>query len=479
MLFFTTPFLIFFVIVFVLYWSISSNTFRVYLLLLSSYAFYAAWNHWLALLVVLTSSIDFYLALKIEQTPSPTHKKRLMQLSVLMNIALLCYFKYKNFFIASLVDLLQSLGVQVHQPTLGFISVLGISYYTFEAINYTVDVYRGKLRAERSLPHFLVFILFFPHLIAGPIVKAREFLPQIRKPKRWGWPRCVLGIGLFSLGLFMKLAIADRMALITDPVFAEPAKYDSFANWQAAMGFAIQVFCDFSGYTNMALGTAHLLGFKLTPNFAMPFLARNIAEFWRRWHMSLSSWLRDYVFIPLGGSRAGFWHTCRNLILTMTLGGLWHGANWNMVLWGTLMGVILSVRMRFALWVSRKPLLNKFIHKPVLTPFCVALTLFTFVLSLVVFRAPSLMASGQMLVRMFIPTEGLACPAPPQAIASSLVFLVIGHIMGVRIRRNRFAWRRVHVLFSPVFIGFLGAVLIILAVVLSPGNSRAFVYFDF
>ncbi len=212
-------------------------------------------------------------------------------------------FKYVNFFLDSLEASLQLAGVSVSWPTLSIILPIGISFYTFEAINYTVDVYRRRVVAEKRLDHFLLFITFFPHLVAGPIVRARDFLPQIESMKRWNWNRLQLGVNYFLLGLFKKLVLADRLAMAADPIFEAPGDYKTAVVWIAMISYALQIYCDFSGYSDMALGLAHSLGFKLTKNFDTPYVARNVSEFWRRWHISLSTWLRDYLFIPLGGSR--------------------------------------------------------------------------------------------------------------------------------------------------------------------------------
>ena len=263
----------------------------------------------------------------MDQFSSPRLRKSLLTISLVGNLGLLCYFKYANFFLHSLERALHLAGGDASLPLLEVILPIGISFYTFEAINYTVDVYRRRVPAERNLAHFMLFITFFPHLVAGPIVRARDFLPQIARRKRWSWPRMRLGAEYILLGLVKKLAVADRMAQFADPVFADPTSYGSAAVWLAALAYSLQIYCDFSGYTDMALGSAHMLGYKLSINFNMPYLAANVSEFWHRWHISLSTWLRDYLFIPLGGSRGGEWRTVRNLMITMTLGGLWHGAS--------------------------------------------------------------------------------------------------------------------------------------------------------
>src|SRR5262249_47829403 len=227
---------------------------------------------------------------------------------------------------------------------------------------------------------FMWSIALLPRLVAGPIVWARGFLPRITRRKRWSWPRMQLGVQFIIMGLFKKLAIADRMAQWVQPVFENPSVYGSTACWMAVVAYGLQIYCDFSGYSDLALGTAHLLGYKLTKNFHMPYLATNISEFWRRWHMSLSTWLRDYLFIPLGGSRGSKWKTCRNLLITMTLGGLWHGASWGFVLWGLMHGLFLVIHKLFRSFSEKRPRLDSLVTSPPgkvlglgLTLFCVGI----------------------------------------------------------------------------------------------------------
>src|SRR5581483_1953863 len=300
MLFCSQAFLFFFGVVFLAYWALPWRQARTYLLLLSSLYFYSCWSPWLACMIMASTAGDFFLARGMERFATPAARRLLLLVSVAGNLGLLCYFKYANFFLRSLEDALQALGASSSLPILSVMLPVGISFYTFEAISYSVDVYRGKIRAERDLANFMLFILFFPHLVAGPIVRARDFLPQVRLAKRWNWTRLQLGVELILLGLVKKLALADRMADFVDPVFGDPAAYRCWSAWLAVFAYALQVYGDFSGYSDIAIGCAHLLGYRLAPNFNMPYLSTNIAEFWRRWHISLSSWLRDYLFLPLG-----------------------------------------------------------------------------------------------------------------------------------------------------------------------------------
>jgi len=474
MLFCTKEYLFFLTAVFVLYWSMPWDRLRVWLLLAASFTFYAAWSRELACIVCGSTVVDYLLARGMEASTSRRRKKLLLIASLAMNLGLLCYFKYANFFLHSLQDALNALGASVAFPTLSVILPIGISFYTFEAINYTVDVYRGKIAAEQSLPNFMLFILFFPHLVAGPIVRARDFLPQVRRAKHWSWPRIDLGLWLIFLGLFKKLAIADRMALIADPVFADPGRFDTAACWMAMVAFALQVYCDFSGYSDMALGSAHLFGYKLVVNFHLPFLAVNIGDFWRRWHISLSTWLRDYLFIPLGGSRGSGWFTARNLLITMGLGGLWHGANWNYVFWGLLQGVLLVIHRPFAIWCRTKPRLDAALQSFWGTAPRIVVTFLTFCLSLVVFRPPSLHDTGVMFSRLFSSTDGLPAPLHTQAFVLTFLMVALAHCAGASVGWKRWSLR----LPAPVK-GLAYASVLTAALILGPGATKAFIYFQF
>ncbi len=350
----------------------------------------------------------------------------------------------------------------------------GISFYTFEAINYTIDVYRRKVPAERNLANFMLFILFFPHLIAGPIVRSRDFLPQTRRRKRWDWPRAQLGVQYFLMGMFKKMAIADHMEEFVRPIFGFPAAYNTEATWLAVIAFAIQIYCDFSGYTDMAIGTAHLFGYKLTQNFNMPYLARNVSEFWHRWHISLSTWLRDYLFIPLGGSRGTNRQTNRNLMITMTLGGLWHGANWTFIIWGILHGGMLIGHRSFRDFCQGRPRLDRLLQSP---PGVALRMLATFVgvcVGWVFFRAKTLHDAVQILGRLVIPHTGLGSPLHNRSLWYLVAVMAVCHLLAVTGSWKRWAVR----LPSPV-LGFGYAAILTLALLLAPDSGKAFIYFQF
>src|SRR5439155_2504094 len=282
---------------FAVYWLLPRHRWRMLWLLVASCAFYMSWNPLLILLVLFSASVDYIAALLLEKTESPARRKLILTLSVSTNLSLLAFFKYIHFFVSNVHSACNWLGIDFEQPVFQVALPLGISFYTFEAISYIVDVYHGKIRAVRNLLDYALFIMFFPHLIAGPIVRPADFLPQVRRRKRFNWERVEAGARLFLLGLFKKAVLADWLGSVLDPVYAKPGEYGSATVWLTVIAYAFQVYGDFSGYSDMAIRLAPLFGFKLKPNFNMPFLAGNISEFWNRWHMSLSSWLRDYLYI--------------------------------------------------------------------------------------------------------------------------------------------------------------------------------------
>jgi alginate O-acetyltransferase complex protein AlgI len=477
-LFTNHQYLIFFVVVFSLYWAMPWKRLRVYLLLAASYVFYASFNQWLAVIVVGTATLDWLLALGIERTkPRSTGRARLLMLiSISVNLSVLCYFKYANFFLDSFY---QAFNLHPERDWyFKFFPMFGISFYTFEAISYTVDVFRGKIKAERNLPNFMLFILFFPHLVAGPIVRAGDFLRQAHRPKRWSWVRAQHGVQLIAMGLFKKLAIADCMAIYSDRLWSPPpgqpiSDLSSEAVWMGVIAFTIRVYCDFSGYSDIALGCAHLLGYKLTVNFNMPYISANVAEFWRRWHISLSTWLRDYIFIPLGGSRGSFWFTARNLIITFGIAGLWHGANWCWVVWGLVHAFMLIVHRAFKQFADARPTLKWALETKVGTVARILFTLFFITVSMV-FAQPNLENALAVLKQMFIPTAGIRLPMDQNRLWWTVYLVVFAHLLvlsGVWI----WIWKRIP---GPV-LGAGCALVFVASQVLSPDTTRAFFYFVF
>lgn len=473
--FHTQAFLLFFAAVAAVYWLVPRkwNTVRVCWLVLASFHFYAAWSFELAFLVLGTTVVDYTLARLMDAAQRKPLRLALMLTSVGMNLGILCYFKYRNFFLDSLNEALVKLGQPAAFPTLQLIVPFGISFYTFEAVSYAVDVFKRKIRAEKSLPHFLLFILFFPHLVAGPIVRAGDFLRQAHRPKRWNWLRVQVGVQFFLLGVFKKMAIADRMALFCDPVFQAPEQYGTGAVWFAVLAYSLRIYADFSGYSDMAVGLAHLLGYRLTLNFFQPYLAVNVSDFWRRWHVSLSSWLRDYLYIPLGGSRGSGWRTNLNLMITMALGGLWHGAAWGYVLWGVLHGLFLVVHRQFRWLCEGVPLLSKVLESWPGTVARVAVTFACVTFAWIFFR-PDFAGSLGVLNRLFVRSSGQQLPLSNTSLLVTVAVVFVA--MGLwKSGAFQWVWARLH----PAVAGLGYATCLTAAMLLAPPDGKTFIYFTF
>jgi alginate O-acetyltransferase complex protein AlgI len=356
---------IFFAAIFVAFWSLRKrHGLRTLLLVLASAWFYTRFDYgrahprlgWIYLSVLFCSAaIDFALARAIHESDDRRRRFQLMIISVVYNLGVLAYFKYTNFGIETARAVLAHAHVYVQPRTLQVILPIGISFFTFETMSYTIDVYRRELVPAKSFLEYMLFISFFPHLVAGPIIRPKDMLPQLRADPELHPSLGSQGLFLVASGLLKKVVIADYLALnIVDRVFDRTDWFSGPEVLAGIYGYALQIYCDFSGYTDIAIGSALLLGYVLPKNFDSPYRSRSLQEFWHRWHISLSSWLRDYLYIPLGGSRGGPWKTYRNLMITMVLGGLWHGASWNFVLWGTMHGGALAVTRMWQRWRARR-----------------------------------------------------------------------------------------------------------------------------
>ena len=341
MLFNSVQFMVFFVVVYTLYIALPHKG-QNRLLLVASYFFYGMWDWRFLLLLVASTVIDYLCSLGIGRSEKPRVRRALLLVSLVSNLGILGFFKYYDFFAATLQQLLQRLGVHAGIPLLHVLLPVGISFYVFQTLGYVIDVYRRDVAPLRNLPDFALYISFFPQLVAGPIERAGHLMPQITQPRRITRQGLHEGCFLILWGLFQKVFVADNMARLVEPVFAGTG-YSGTMVLLALYAFAFQIYCDFAGYSNIARGLASCMGFRLMVNFDHPYVSTNPSEFWRRWHISLSSWLRDYLYIPLGGNRNGSLQTYRNLALTMLLGGLWHGAAWTFVGWGAYQGLLLIV----------------------------------------------------------------------------------------------------------------------------------------
>ena len=328
---------------FLLYWLRPQQKWQNSILVLASYFFYGWWDYRFCLLMLLSSLVDYFIGIAVHATDDRRIQRRYLILSLISNLGLLGYFKYYNFFSDSLVSLLNQFGWSVHPVIAEVILPVGISFYTFQTLSYTIDIYRGKLEPTRNLIDYLAFVSFFPQLVAGPIERATNLLPQFTVKREFSRSEASEGGRQILWGFFKKLVIADRMAVGVDAVYDNLADASGVSLLLATIFFAFQIYCDFSAYSDIAIGTAKMFRINLMRNFAYPYFSQSVTEFWRRWHISLSTWFRDYVFIPLGGSRCWAPRVCFNLMVTFVLSGLWHGADWKFIVWGAINGAALVV----------------------------------------------------------------------------------------------------------------------------------------
>jgi alginate O-acetyltransferase complex protein AlgI len=457
------------------------------LLAIASCVFYAAWDFRCLGLLLFVSTLDYYCAARIHRTRTRFGKggRAWLTLSLVSNLGLLAFFKYTNFLLESANSLFGS-----DIPHLEILLPAGISFYIFKTLSYTIDVYRGEIESVSSWMDYATFVTFFPELIAGPIVRASVFLPQMSRSIGPSLERLASGGSIFLLGLTKKVLIADRMASIADPIFADPAGFQAPVLWAACLAYTIQIYCDFSGYSDMAIGTARMLGYDLPENFAMPYLSRDISEFWRRWHITLSSWLRDYLYIPLGGNRGSRGRTYVNLVATMVLGGLWHGASWNFVVWGALHGLALAAHR-----LMRETFGQSFRLPRLLS----TVVTFSFVSLLwIPFRSTSLATTLIMVRKMFSwSNEGMLWE--PWYLYPAVALVALGHAagmaisaaptsawttallarLGVRIERSDISgWYPRFSLFPAAGVVLI-ATWLLLVVLFASGNSKPFIYFQF
>ena len=341
MLFTELRFAWFFALVFVGYWLLPGNRSRKALLLLASYYFYGSWDWRFLSLILLSTATDYVVGLRLHSADQQHSRRNWLTVSLIVNLGLLAVFKYFNFFAENAVLLGNRLGLSLDPVFLEIILPVGISFYTFQTMSYTIDIYRRQLEPTRNILDFSLFVAFFPQLVAGPIVRARDFIHQLSAGPRFSNIDFRWALTLFLIGFIKKACVADNLATFVDPFFAAPMDYGTLQSWLGVAAYTAQIYCDFSGYSDMAIATAGMFGYRLRDNFHAPYIATSVTDFWRRWHISLSTWLRDYLYISLGGNRISAGRTYVNLLLTMLLGGLWHGAAWNFVIWGALQGTAL------------------------------------------------------------------------------------------------------------------------------------------
>lgn len=444
------------------------------LLLLASYVFYMSWSVPCSVLILATSVVDYLVGLGLGRCDEPAKRKGLLVLSIAANLGVLGIFKYTNFFADNASGLLALLGIHIPHRHLDILLPAGISFFTFQSMTYTIETYRRNLTPCHSPRDFLLFVAFFPQLLAGPINRAKDLLPQFASRARATALDFEQGLAQFGLGAVKKLAISDQLAPSVDLVFADPASFDGFTLLLGAVGYALQIYCDFSGYSDMAIGSARMMGFRFMENFKMPYSAANITEFWQRWHISLSSWFRDYVYIPLGGNRRGQHRTYVNLMVTMLLCGLWHGASWNFVFWGFLHGAALAIHRA---WKAASPL-PRMPNNPgaaaISRALAHALTLAVVLVGWVFFRASSWANACEYLHRMVTMSASGTRVIPTQLLPILLGVLAV-HLL-VNKDRN---WAQ-EVPERPVLVRILGySALGVMLVCFGATDSAPFIYFQF
>lgn len=488
MIFSSLQYLLFLPVVAFLYWRTSGMT-RLWLVVIASYVFYMSWLPIYGILLFLMTTINWVLGLAIDSARTKGRKellKPLMVVGVLGNLACLCYYKYANFFLSSLVSGLNSV-VQLTgaTPTLGWnpldiLLPLGISFFVFEFVHYIADVYTGS-KPIKSWTEFAAFAAFFPSQIAGPIKRYQEFVESLREPQKLTRDLVGEAGALIMQGLFKKVAIADPISIIIAPCFVPHAILSAPDALLASVGFVIQVYCDFSGYTDMGRGSALLLGIRLPENFALPYLSKDLGEFWRRWHMSLSFWLRDYIYIPLGGSRGPVWNSWRNLFITMVACGLWHGAAWHYILFGALQGVGLSVNKEWKGLVKRTPGLEKSLSNPLGHWLSVAATMLFVTATYTMFRAPDVPTSISIVTSWFAHDAScsLVEPIAKSGVACLLVVYMGFWMLTEFLKRGRSSETAMQPVYPTAlrYASWTAAVFLIMAA--RPTVATPFVYFQF
>ena len=356
MLFNSFEFLVFFPIVCLVYFALGKNKYRNPFLLIASYYFYMNWNPVYALLILTSTVLTYFCGLLVAANFNRIKRKKLfLTLSLVINFSILFVFKYYNFINESIWDIMSILGLRWNVPNIDLLLPVGISFYTFQAVGYTIDVYRGTIKAEREFGTYALFVSFFPQLVAGPIERAKNLLPQFHREHSFKYENLVPGFKLMLWGFFMKLCVADRLGEYVDAVYNNVDAHNGSSLLIATILFTFQIYCDFGGYSNIAIGVAKILDYDLMVNFRRPYFSESVKDFWRRWHISLSSWFSDYVYIPLGGSRVRYVRHLFNLLVTFLVSGIWHGANWTFVMWGALHGCFLIIHNVFKRITSAYP----------------------------------------------------------------------------------------------------------------------------
>ena len=480
MLFNSLDFAIFLPIVFLLYWCVVQKNLKLQnaLIVVASYVFYGWWDWRFLSLIIFSTVVDYFIGQRLRTEYKHSKRKLLLWTSIVVNLGFLGFFKYYNFFVENFVDAFSLFGMQIHANSLNIILPVGISFYTFQTLSYTIDVYRKKLEPTKVFMAFSAFVCFFPQLVAGPIERATNLLPQFYKKRRFEYNKAVDGLRQILWGLFKKVVIADNCAEFANQIFNNSADMNGSTLVLGAIFFTFQIYADFSGYSDIAIGTSRLFGFDLKQNFATPYFSRDIAEFWRRWHISLSTWFRDYLYIPLGGSRGSTWMKVRNTFAIFLVSGFWHGANWTFIIWGLLNAIyflplLLTNNNRKNLGVVAEGKLLPSFRELIAMLSTFGLTVFAWIF----FRAENLSHAFKYICGIF--SESLI--KPPTIYSKSIIFFIIAFITIEWFGRNeKFAIEKLMSNSKYKQISFyLIICLIIIEYLFNFNSSQEFIYFQF
>jgi len=478
MLFNSLNFAAFLPIVFLLYWFVFNKNLKLQniLLLVSSYFFYACWDYRFLFLLMFSTFLDYFTGIKMGEASNIRMKKFWFWLSISINLGFLGFFKYYNFFVTSFAEAIANAGVHIDVWTLKVILPVGISFYTFHGLSYVIDIYYDRIKPEKNFIDYSVFVSFFPLLVAGPIERATHLLPQIQKERKFDYNMAIDGLRQILWGLFKKIVIADNCAEYANMIFNDSAHQSGSNLVLGALFFTFQIYCDFSGYSDIALGVARLFGIDLLRNFAFPYFSRDIAEFWRRWHISLSTWFRDYLYIPLGGSKGGTWMKVRNTFAIFLVSGFWHGANWTFIIWGLLnalyfMPLLLMKRNRNNIGIVAEgkilPSLSDVFH--------IATTFILTVFAWIFFRANSVTHAITYIKDIFKPSLLTMPTIFPKPIFALVFFFIIIEWIG---REHQYALAKFGFKW-PKIVRWSFYYFLIILIFLFMGKEQEFIYFQF
>lgn len=480
MIFNSIDFAIFLPIIYILYWFVTkrSLTIQNILLLVASYFFYAYWDPRFLLLLVFSTFLDYFTGIRMHDSRNVFWKKIWFWISIIINVGFLGVFKYYNFFAESFAELLNGFGLHVNVWSLKIILPVGISFYTFHGLSYVIDIYKERIKPERNFVDYAVFVSFFPLLVAGPIERATHLLPQIQKKREFNYSKSIDGLRQILWGLFKKVVVADGCAEWSNMIFNDTGAYDGSTLFLGAIFFTFQIYCDFSGYSDIALGTARLFGIELLRNFSFPYFSRDIAEFWRRWHISLTTWFRDYLYIPLGGSKGGTWMKIRNTFIIFLVSGFWHGANWTFIVWGALnafyfLPLMLTNSNRNNLEIVAQgkwfPTVREIVG--MVSTFLMA------VFGWIFFRSNDLTHAFSFIGKMFT-TNFFKAPKIPELAYLSIFFIIFMLFVEWIGRESNYALERIDKIKFVPFRWVFYSLLIVCIIVLS-GKEQEFIYFQF